>query len=163
MQQPLADLYFLTVLEHLMNKNYPFVRLIQTAIDMLNTCSDTSTYDQERLIFWIELQAVIQVIAQQLATFLDPSEPAKIANVYSVKDAINMLMDNESTGGGRNGGHPIVIVLHSKKLLNNSSCEFIDMFLENYDGVFRGINCLGSFYKQLKVCVYMNHDNFSGA
>ena len=156
MQQPLAHLYFLTILEYLndLSETYPFPDLVQTATSMFDACSAANTSPKEKLILYIELQAVIQVIAKHLAKFLDPSEPAKIAKIYISRDAVNMLMDDESTGGGNNGGHGIAVAHHIKMLLS-SPFEFTDTFLKKYDAVFRGsgINCLEAFVEQLKVQV----------
>ena len=133
-----------------MSKPYKLSGLVRMASNISNLCASPSTCDRDRVILWIELQAVIQVVAQQLALHLDPSEPEKIGEVLSIGDDLNRLMDDASTGGGKDGGHGMVIALHLYKLLK-SSRRFTDLFVKKYDSVIRGINCLEPFYEQLKV------------
>lgn len=156
MDQPLAHLYFFTILEYLSDrsKTYPFPDVIKTAKDMCDACADTNTPPKEKLMLYIELQAVIQMIAKHLAEVLDPSEPAKITtNVYNTRDAINKLMSDPSTGSVEHGGLGIAVAYHRLKMLQNSPFEFTNTLLR-YEQVFleSGIDCLKSFInEQLKV------------
>ncbi len=150
MQQPLAHLYFYTVLEHLMSRPYKLSGLVRMALNISTLCTSQPTSPTLKAVLYIELQAVTQVIAQQLAVNLDPSEPEKIGEVVNIVKSLNLLLDDEATGGGPQGGHGVVVALHLLKLLK-SSRKFTDLFMKKYDSVIKGINCLEPFYGQLKV------------
>ncbi len=153
MEQPLAHLYFLTVLEHLISKSYKLSDLVRmaTSISTLCTSKPTCTNDAFKAVLYIELQAVTQLIAQQLALHLDLTKVGKFSDVQNVIKELNKLMDDETMGGGPEGGHGMVVALHLFKLLK-SSRKFTDLFKKNYDIVLKGINCLEPFHWQLKVC-----------
>ena len=74
MQQPLAHLYFLTVLEHLQAQECKLSDLIRTANAITQQCGSTTTGEVERVVLWVELQAVLQVILQELAIHLNPNK-----------------------------------------------------------------------------------------
>ncbi len=148
MQQPLAHLYFLTVLEHLMSKPYKLSGLVRMATSINTLCISQPTSDASKAVLYIELQAVTQVIAQQLALHLDPKN---VSDVIHIIEDLNKLMDDEITGGGPKGGHGMVVALHLFKLLKRSSRKFTDLFKKKYDSVLKGINCLEPFYCQLQV------------
>lgn len=93
---------------------------------------------------------MIQVLAQQLALHLDPSEPEKIGEIVNIIKELNDLLDDERTGGGPDGGHGVVVALHLFKLLK-SSRRFTELFKKKYDSVIKGINCLEPFHGQLQV------------
>ena len=151
MQQPLAHLYFLTVLEHLMSESHKLSILLQKFKLIHRQATSQTTCDRDRVILWIELQAVIQVTAQQLALHLDPSK-LESHEVLSVLNDINKIMDDESTGGGRDGGHGMVVALHLYKECN-SSRQFSIKFIKLYDALFRDINCLQPFHEHLKASI----------
>ena len=75
MQQPLAHLYFLTLLEHLQAKKYMLSGLICIANEITQQLTSSARKVEEVVVLWIELQAVLQVVLQKLATHLDPFEP----------------------------------------------------------------------------------------
>ena len=74
MQQPLAHLYFLTLLEHLEAKKYKLSGLVSIARKILEWCASPATGEMEAVVLWVELQAVVQVIIHGLATYLNPSK-----------------------------------------------------------------------------------------
>ena len=73
MQQPLAHLYFLTCLEHLQAQEYKLTGLVRIANLIAQRCACTATEEVEAIVLWVELQAVVQVILQELATHLNPT------------------------------------------------------------------------------------------
>ena len=74
MQQPLAHLYFLTCLEHLQAENYTLTDLVRIANLITEQCASNTTEEAEAIVLWVELQAIVQVILQELATHLDPAK-----------------------------------------------------------------------------------------
>ena len=88
MQQPLAHLYFLTLLEHLQATECKLSDLVRTANAITEECDSTTTGEIERVILWIELQAVLQVILQELATHLNPSD-LHMGEVQPLEEDIN--------------------------------------------------------------------------
>ena len=73
MQQPLAHLYFLTLLEHLQAQEHK-LSLVRIANSITQDCTSPATEEVERVLLWVELQALVQVILQELATHLNPNE-----------------------------------------------------------------------------------------
>ena len=117
---------------------------------MSKVCASSTTCDRDRIILSIEQQVVIQVIAQHLAQHLDPTDPGNVGKVVNILDNLNRLMDDVSTGGGRDGGHGMVVALHLYKLLK-SSRKFTDLFVKKDVGVITKVNCLEPFNTQLEV------------
>ena len=62
---------------------------------------------------------------------------------------LNVLLDDDSTGGGMIGGHRLTLGMH---LLHNlrSDRRFTDLFTTRYQA-FKEIKCLGVFHQQLRV------------
>ena len=92
MQQPLAHLYFLTLLEHLEAKKYKLSGLVSIARKILEWCGSPATGEMEAVVLWVELQAVVQVVLQKLATHLDPDcDPSErhIGEIQPIMDDIN--------------------------------------------------------------------------
>ena len=85
MQQPLAHLYFLTLLEHLQAQRHKLSVLVRTANIITQQCASPTT---ESVVLWIELQAVVQVILQKLAVHFNPSKP-RMEEIHPVVDDIN--------------------------------------------------------------------------
>lgn len=56
MQQPLAHLYFLTVLEHLMSKPYKLSGLVRIAASITYLCTSCPTSESDKAVLYIELQ-----------------------------------------------------------------------------------------------------------
>lgn len=88
MQQPLAHLYFITLLEHLQAQEYKLSDLVRVAKDITKQSTFAATEEVKRVVLWVELQAVIQVLIQNLATHLDLSE-VQIGEVQPLVDDIN--------------------------------------------------------------------------
>lgn len=88
MQQPLAHLYFLTLLEHLQTKKYKLSGLICIANEITQQLASSTTKVEESVVLWIELQAVLQVLLQELATHLDPFEP-RMREIHPLSENIN--------------------------------------------------------------------------
>ena len=89
MQQPLAHLYFLTVLEHLQAEGHKLSALVRTANNISKLCTSPTVGDRESVLLWVELQAVVQMVLQQLATHLDPSEPHRMGEIQPLAEDIN--------------------------------------------------------------------------
>ena len=92
MQQPLCHLYFLTVVEHLQSRRNRLEPshlsgLVRTATSMQTHLETAET--GEAVLLWVELQAVMQVLIQQLAEHLDPAQPHKVGDLQLVVDDIN--------------------------------------------------------------------------
>ena len=49
----------------------------------------SKTSDGEKLLLWIELQAIVQLIAQQLQYHLDPENPSKVGEFRLLKSFVN--------------------------------------------------------------------------
>ena len=88
MQQPLAHLYFLTVLEHLQAQKHNLSGLVRIANAITQECASPANGEEERVVLWVELQAVLQVILQELATLLDPSD-LHMGEIEPLKKDIN--------------------------------------------------------------------------
>ena len=130
-----------------MSKSYKFSAFVAMAS---NISTSESTSKASKAILNIELQAVIQVIAQQLALHLGPSQVKKFKDILPVIEEVNALLDDENTGGGPNGGHGLVVALHLFKLLK-SSRRFTDHYRRIYDSKIKDITCLRPFNEQLQV------------
>ena len=89
MQQPLAHLYFLTVLEHLMTQQWLLSGFVRLAISISEMCSSPEVCDRDKVLLWIELQAVVQVIAQNVPHHLDPSKQDNIVQFNPLREDIN--------------------------------------------------------------------------
>ena len=55
-------------------------------------------------------------------------------------------------GGGKSGGHAMVVALHLYKLLK-SSRKFTELMTKNFETTIKGVDCLIPFNDQLKVLV----------
>ena len=92
MQQPLCHLYFLTVLEHLQSRwnhheSNHLSNLVGTTKFLLKELKAAKI--QEAVLLWIEQQALMQVLIQQLAEHLDPAQPHKLGDLPLLADDIN--------------------------------------------------------------------------
>ena len=90
MQQPLSHLYFLTLLEHLQAKKhiFPLSYFVRFANSISQQCANPARREEESILLWVELQVVVQVILQKLATHLDPSE-LHVSETQRLADDIN--------------------------------------------------------------------------
>ena len=179
MQQPLVHLYFLTVLEHLQAEGYKLSSLVRTANTINQQCASPTTGEVEHVLLWVELQAVVQVVLQELAAHLDLSETHRLGEIQPLADDINRylpgrverrreggeeriimllmflscrLLDDVETGGGDTKGHGMVLAMHMVKLLK-SSRKFSEMLTKKYDSICHGLHCLQTFHEQLIVSV----------
>ena len=92
MQQPLAHLYFFTVLEHLQAVGHKLSVLVRIANSTIQQCACLATREVEGVLLWVELQAVVQMILQELAAHLDPAEAYHIGEVQPLVDNINKYL-----------------------------------------------------------------------
>ena len=92
MQQPLVHLYFLTVLEHLQAKGHNLFSLVRTANTINQQCASPTTGEVENVLLWVELQAVVQMVLQELAAHLDPSETRHMEEIQPLADDINRYL-----------------------------------------------------------------------
>ena len=60
------------------------------------------------------------------------------------------LLNNDTMGGGANGGHAMVVALHLYKSLK-SSRKFTEQMTTNFDVTIKGVECLTPFKTQLQV------------
>ena len=92
MQQPLCHLYFVTVMEHLWSKHcnvtHGRLSILVTVIRDKQKQLDTAQ-GGEAVLLYIELQAVTQVLIQQLALHLDPSQMNRLGDVQPLLHDIN--------------------------------------------------------------------------
>ena len=95
MQQPLCHLYFMTVMEHL-NSVYQtksqtnmLSSVVKKASHMHKQLKDA---EKENAILWIEYEAIVQILIQQLAIHLNPSQPELFRDVQHLLQEINMLV-----------------------------------------------------------------------
>ena len=63
-----------------------FVRLANSISEM---CSSPEVCDRDKVLLWIELQAVVQVIAQNVPHHLDPSKQDNIVQFNPLREDIN--------------------------------------------------------------------------
>ena len=153
MQQPLAHLYFLTVLEHLLSEERQLENMVLTANQVLKQCKSQVEPPHSQVLLHIELQAVVQVIAKSLALHLDPSDQAQLGEVLPLFHNINQLLDSTSTGGGAVGGHGMVLALHMLRKLK-SSHKFSELMTKKFEIVCKEVNCLKPIHYRLQVsCV----------
>ena len=150
MQQPLAHLYFLTVLEHLLSEKRQLVDMVRAANLILKQCKSQVEPPHSQVLLYIELQAVVQVIAKSLALHLDPSDQAQLGKVQPLVGDINQLLDSSSTGGGAVGGHGMVLALHMLRKLK-SSRKFSEFMTKKFEIVCKEINCLRPIHQMLQV------------
>ena len=88
MQQPLAHLYFLTLMEHLQAKRKTLSGLVHHANAITEQFASPTLEEVKSVVLWIELQAVVQLILQKLAVHLNPSK-LRMGEVHLVVDDIN--------------------------------------------------------------------------
>lgn len=93
MQQSLCHLYFLTVLEHLSGRHYKSESMPSTLILYATSIQEQLKTARQRqedsVLLWVELQAVVQLLLQQLALHLDPEDPSKLGDIHRICDDIN--------------------------------------------------------------------------
>ena len=70
MQQPLSHLYFLSVLEYLDDNDYNLSQLLECANQLKTLCFDPKCSDGEKILLWIEVQAVMMSVAKEMESYL---------------------------------------------------------------------------------------------
>ena len=70
------------------------------------------------------------------------------------------LLNDDAMGGGKAGGHAMVVALHLYKLLK-SSRRFTELMTKNFETTIKGVDCLIPFNDRLKVQILMG-GNFGG-
>ena len=155
MQQPLAHLYFLTVLEHMLSEEQSLSNMVRAAGQLSHLCSSGVSEPPHQLILQIELQAVLQVIAILLAGLLDVTNPNNFMKIKESIEEINHLFNDVSRGGGGVGGHGMVVALHLLKKLKSSQ-TFIELMTTKFETLCKEIVCLRPIHNQLQVllCLY---------
>ena len=88
MQQPLAHLYFVTLLEHLQAHKHKLSTLVLYANSITKQCTSLAVTEVENIVLWVERQAVIQVILQELANHINPSK-IRMGDIHLLMDDIN--------------------------------------------------------------------------
>ena len=152
MQQPLAHLYFLTVLEHLSSEeqNLANNNMVRAARHISQQCKPGVLQPHFQVLLHIELQAVIQVLAKLLALHLDSSDQSQIVEFQPLVEEINELFDDANTGGGNVGGHGLVLALHMLRKLK-SSRKFSELLSHKFEVVCKEIKCLRPLHERLQV------------
>ena len=153
MQQPLAHLYFLTVLEHILSNDWSLPAIMVSATELASFCSKEST-PTHLVVLQIELQAVLQVIAKLVVV------SSELQTISGSLGKINELFSETITGGGSEGGHGIVVahhLLHSLK----SSRKFIEFMTTKFNVRYKEIECLRPIHEKLKVCIIINLRNLN--
>jgi hypothetical protein len=144
MQQPLAHLYFLTVFEHLLNREQSFPSLVFVSKKLSNdSCSRVA--ESTKVVLQIELQAALQVITKRIAVIV------KVSEIFTLTESINDV--NQLFSKGNLLGHGMVVALHLLKSLK-SSRKFVELMTSKYDARYKAITCLESIHDRLKVPIY---------
>ena len=144
MQQPLAHLYFLTVFEHLLNREQSFPSLVRVSKKLSNDCC-SGVAESNQVVLQIELQAALQVITKRIAVIVQTSEICTLTD--SIND-VNQLFNNSNLLG-----HGMVVALHLHKCLK-SSRKFVELMTSKYDARCNAITCLQAIHDRLKVPIY---------
>ena len=150
MQQPLAHLYFMTVLEHILSDEQSLANMVRAAGQLSHLCSSGISEPPHQVMLQIELQAVLQVIAKLLAGLLDAADRVQFVEIEGSIDEINRLFSDASTGGDSVGGHGMVVALHLLKKLK-SSRKFIELMTTKFEILCKEIRCLRPIHEKLQV------------
>ena len=150
MQQPLAHLYFVTVLEHLLSDDQSLANMVRAAGTLAHSCTSGGLEPAQQVMLQIEVQAVLQVIARLLAKLLDSSDQVQFVEIEGSINEINRLFNDVNTGGGRVGGHGMVLTLHLLKILK-SSRKFVDLMTTKFETLCKEIECLRPIHDKLQV------------
>lgn len=92
MQQSLHHLYLVTIIEHLLSKHYGDSNTLPDLVTMACKIQEQMKISGETIVLQIELQAVIQVILQQLAMYFNPTISHKLSDVQFILQDINKLV-----------------------------------------------------------------------
>ena len=153
MQQPLAHLYFVTVLEHILAEGKSLANVVKAAKQLMDCCSSRAVDPAQEAVLQIELQAVLQVIAMLLAKLLGSSEDrVQFGELKESLEDVNHLFG--AAGGAGTAGHGMVVALHLLKELK-SSRKFIELMTTKFDIRCKEIKCLHPIRERLKVHIYL--------
>lgn len=131
MQQPLCHLYFLTLMENRNLKDKNLYTLVCLGRDVKRKLQCAT--DGEAVLLQLEFQAIIQILTQQLALHLDPSQSDRLGDVYDIKDEINRYDELNSIGVGL-GIMSCLWYLSSICLNCFSLCGLIPPYIRTDDG-----------------------------
>ena len=116
----------------------------------MQLCQSSSVPSEEKVLLFIEQQAVVQSLLHQLVQYLNPEDAHRLGQLSPVLEDLNGLLDDESMCGGECRGHSMVLAMLLLKRLK-SFRKFTVLFNKKYDVICRGINCLLPIRNQLKV------------
>ena len=169
MQQPLAHLYFLTVLEHLQSKDCKLSYLLHVASVINQHCTSKATGEGENVVLQVELQAVVQLILQKLANHITSTEP-QMGEVQLLAEDINRLLyqfqnnilldlinvtllcsllDDVKIGEESTFGHGMVLALHMVKQLKSFQ-KFSELLTKEHH-ICHEFHCLQPLREQISV------------
>lgn len=116
----------------------------------MQMCRMSTVSDQEKVLLYIELQAVAQVIVQEVANALDPSDSRKINQLSHTIDNVNAVLNDPKMGGGTSKGHSYALALHMLRHLK-SFRRFKELLTTDFDTVCKGVTNLEHIGADLKV------------
>ena len=156
MQQPLAHLYFTTVLEHILVDEQSLANMVKAARQLSDLANSEASEPAQQVVLQIELQAVLQVIARLLAKLLGlgSGDRAQFVELKDSIEEINQLFGDVSTGGERVGGHGMVVAFHLLKVLK-SSRKFIELMTTKFEMRSKEIECLRPVHERLQVGLFV--------
>jgi hypothetical protein len=150
MQQPLVHLYFLTIMEDLLDSDYNLSTLLKYSQSITKQCKRGGVELDDMLLLYIENQAVIQVMIMELAQHLNTLDDSKVTTACSLLNDINEVLDDVSMGGGDLGGHSLVLIMHMLKELRSFDL-FMAMLTDQFPLLCEGIHSLSSYHLKLTV------------
>lgn len=139
MQQPLAHLYFLTVLENITDRDFGYSVLINIAKTVAKLCCSELSSEMQA-IFQIELQAVLQSVI--VKTGVDLISQSSNSLIHDVND----LLSNDVAGGISRHGWSVAVSLF--RATKQNSKHFCDILLRERCIV---IKCLESIRPRFQV------------
>jgi len=92
MNQPLAHLYFLVVLEHHLNKTYDIQNLLQIANHLQQQSCSLENDTGRRILASIERQALLQVFLKTIAQHLDLRNSEQLATLANHSQAVQKVV-----------------------------------------------------------------------
>ena len=115
---------------------------------MLHT-QEIKKENRDKILLFIELQAIIQLILEHLSFHLDPDNPQQIDSLSQIIDPINGMLDDVQTGGGSCGGHFLLLITHLFNRLGEE--KLVTLFQQKFDTICRNIKCLERAKNELEV------------
>ena len=109
-----------------------------------------SERNNQNILSFIDLQAVVQILIYQLALIIDPDNTSLMSPIYSIMDKINIVLDEDATGGGSCNGHYFVLLLYLYRKLKFD--KFMSLLTAEKHEEYRGsLKCLCRPENKLKV------------